>query len=178
MSCMLKPIQRPSWFCNNIFVNERKTRFPLSSMKMRVLSHPMIDCYNCVTLAATAVTLGGTSSSKMPFYYLNFWCGSKQSVVNNLKPIFGTCSKRVRTWAGLPRTELPFIPCLSCSLFIWHNGVNYNGDGVSYIAVSPMIEWSKQSRLTCGYHYLSFKLKALSQLKWKKEEVTNLQCVI
>ncbi len=29
MSCMLKPVQQPSWFRNNIFVVKRKARFPL-----------------------------------------------------------------------------------------------------------------------------------------------------
>ncbi len=29
MPCMLEPVQRPSWFRNNIFVDKQKARFPL-----------------------------------------------------------------------------------------------------------------------------------------------------
>ncbi len=64
---ILATVKRPPWYCNSIFVVERKACFFgfffVSSMKMRVKSHPMIDWKDCVVLAATA-TLGGSSSSK------------------------------------------------------------------------------------------------------------------
>ncbi len=67
MSCMLKPVQQPSWFRNNIFVDKRKAQFPLLVIHENasvVASNNQLEQL-CHAGSNSSDTGGGTSSLKM-----------------------------------------------------------------------------------------------------------------